>query len=180
MENTEINSPQHPEFRHKPERKKNRARHLYNTGTDKRLTHQSDHAAHLAGIHALLKDSPCFQGNFLIQEHGEKHANGHKAQSAHLNHEQDDTLSEHTPVGSGIHHNKACHAGGACCRKQSGKGRSHLTASCSRRQHQQKRPYGNYQKISHRNYLRLCQFVSDIMKHFPILFLLLFFIVISL
>ena len=41
--------------------------------------------------------------------------------------------------------------------------------------HQDERPQTNYQKISQSNNLRLCQFISDIMKHFLILFLLLYF-----
>ena len=102
-----------PELGAKAQRQHHGARALYQQGAAHNKAHQPHHAAHVRGRHGFLHHHALLQANAPAGdgENGQRH--GYHAHAANLNQRQHHRLPKGRPVGVGVLHHKARHAGGA-------------------------------------------------------------------
>ena len=89
-----------------------RAGAFNNRRTHQHVGHQLDNAAELIHAQALRHEHPLLDADFPVGQQEEHRSDGHKAQAAHLNEQQNHHLSKTAPVGIGIKKRQSRHAGG--------------------------------------------------------------------
>ena len=94
MENTVEQSPEETKLGDKADCQKHRARSLKDTRADDNLLCQAHHPADLQGIDALHHESALLQPDLTAEHDGNEDAHRDKAQTADLNHGQDDELAK--------------------------------------------------------------------------------------
>jgi hypothetical protein len=126
---------------------------------------QTYDAAQLQCIDAVPQKPPVRESHPFSHHQQDRDTDRHKAQTAHLDHEKNDQLSEQCPVLIRIHHRQPCHAGGAGGCKQCGQKICSSRIPAGYRKHQQARAAQNNQKKSHCNPLDTGETVPYIYKH---------------
>ena len=149
-----VTSAAPAKFRHKPDCKQNSSHALQQQSAFYDQLCQPDNTGQLQRIDTLLQQLPLPQADLSPDIDRKEHTNGHKAQTACLNQQQDHHLPEQTPVPIRIHHHQSCHAGGTGGRKQSIQ-KPGCFSSCRTGQHQKQCSCNNNQKKSYGNQLNL-------------------------
>ena len=146
MENAVPDPFEQPKLRDKADGKQDRPHSLKNRRALDNPLGQTHHSADLQGVDALLHQPPLLEADFPSQNNGQENANADKAQAAQLNHDQNQHLAEQTPLGPGVHHHQARHAGGAGGCEQTVEKRLRLPVAAGNGQGEQKRSRHNNDK----------------------------------
>lgn len=121
---------------------------LENARADKDTADKTAYAAEFP-FSRRLHESLAFVKTHIAFQHSEKHGNeGHKAESARLNQENDDDLPEQTPMRIGVVGDESRHAGRRSGREQGVYVRSGLAVLRRKGQRQQKAAQKDDGKIS--------------------------------
>lgn len=94
------------------QRQQQRPRPLHAEGAHQSVLYHPDHAVHVVQVQGGHHHQPLRQPDAPMQGQGEQGDDCHEAQSAQLDHHQDDRLSEQAPLEPGIRHDEAGDTGG--------------------------------------------------------------------
>ena len=146
MPHAVIDPPAQAHLRHEPDREQHRAQSFRQQRTQEDQLHEGDEPAQSVIADAVHHDLSLPQSQPFPQQEEEQRSNGHKAQSAGLDQENDDDLSEGGPVSSGILGHQSRYAGGGGRGEQGVQEGGAAGGVTGGGQHQQPRSQRNHNK----------------------------------
>ena len=143
MEHGVPSALEEAELRDEAHRHEHRPRRLHGEGADEGVAHHPHHPVHVVEVEGGHHDKPLRQANTPVEGEGDEGDDRHEAQTAQLDHGQDDRLTEQRPLGPRVHQDQAGDAGGGGGGEQSGEEPGALSVPGGDGQGQQQRPDQN-------------------------------------
>ena len=137
MEQPVPEPPGQPRLGDEAQGQKDRASPLQQEGANQGVTHHPHHPVHIVEVEGGDDNQALGQSDAPPGGQGEEGENGHEAQPAQLNHNQNDHLPKQGPLGPGVRQNQSGDAGGRGSGKQSGEKSGALPAAGGGRESQQ-------------------------------------------